>query len=102
MTKQLFISQPMSGLSDEEITEKRQEAIVTAMDIMKESEVKVLDSFQKGVPAEANPVYYLGESVKILSQANVAYFVKGWESSKGCRVEHLICELYGIEIYEED
>lgn len=31
------------------------------------------------------------------------YFCKGWESARGCKLEHAVAEAYGVKIiYEED
>lgn len=50
----LFISQPMAGKTDKEI--------------------EVIDSFFDGAPK--TPLWYLGESIKLLGQADIAYFCK--------------------------
>jgi hypothetical protein len=36
-----------------------------------------------------------------MSLCNVAYFAKGWEKARGCKIEHEIALKYGIEIIEE-
>ncbi len=94
--KKLFISQPMRGLSDDEIISVREKASA----IMKE-DCTVLDSFFQGAPAESKPLWYLGKSLQVLSEADVAYFASGWENARGCKIEHLCAEQYGIEIIEE-
>ena len=94
--KKLFISQPMRGKTDEEILAVRAQAIQSAERVMGE-EVEVIDSFIKGAPvaAEARPLWCLGESLKLLSGADVAYFAEGWEEARGCRIEHECAEEYG-------
>lgn len=46
------------------------------------------------------PLEYLGESIKYLSQADLAVFCPGWETARGCRVEHMCCQEYGVHIVE--
>lgn len=98
--KKLFISQPMKGRTDEEILAVRAEAVETVQRLLGE-EVQVIDSFIKGAPAEARPLWYLGESLKLLSCADVAYFAKGWEGARGCRIEHDCAIAYGIVTIED-
>ena len=37
------------------------------------------------------PLWYLGESIKLLGQADIAYFCKDWEKYRGCCIEHECC-----------
>lgn len=99
--KRLFISQPMRGKTDEEILAVRKKAIESAERELGEK-VEVIDSFIQGAPADANPLWYLGESIKMLSTADVAYFAKGWEEARGCRIENSCAIEYGIELVIED
>ena len=73
MMKKLFISQPMREKSDDEILAERSNAIQAAMDSVND-EIEVIDSFFQGAPAEASPLWYLGESLKLLGTADIAYF----------------------------
>ena len=98
--KKLFISQPMKGRTDEEILAVRVEAVEAAQRLLGE-EVRVIDSFIKGAPAEARPLWYLGESLKLLADADVAYFAEGWEDARGCRIEHDCAIAYGIVAIED-
>lgn len=98
--KKLFISQPMRGKTDEEILAVRQKAIESVKRNFGE-EVEVIDSFFRNAPAEAKPLWYLGESLKLLSTADVAYFAKGWEEARGCRIENTCAIEYGIDVIED-
>ena len=92
--KKLFISQPMKGKTDEEILAERANAIRAAVDMLGE-EVEVIDSFFQGADL-TTPLEYLGESLKLLAKADVAYFATGWNKARGCLIEHECCEQYGI------
>lgn len=97
--KKLFISQPMKGKTNVEIKKEREEAIRCAKEMMSD-EVEVIDSFFENAPAEAKPLWYLGESLKLLSTADVAYFATGWRNARGCKIEHTCAQQYGINIIE--
>lgn len=96
----IFISQPMNGLTDDEIKKKRQE-IVKSIAENTPSEINVIDSFMENAPHDASPVWFLGKSIEYLSKADMAYFALGWEKARGCIIEHAICSLYHIPIVEE-
>ena len=101
--KKIFISQPMRGLTDKEILNKRQEIIKNAEKVIKEP-VELIDSFIEDYPGEINkhiPVFYLGKSIQLLSQADIAYFGGDWRNARGCKIENEIAKQYGIEIIEE-
>lgn len=101
--KKLFISQPMRGKTDEEILAVRAQAIQSAERVLGE-EVDAIDSFFKGaaVPPTvlSRSLWFLGESIKLLSGADVAYFSDGWEDARGCRIEHECAIEYGITTIE--
>lgn len=97
MTK-LFISQPMADKTDEEIERVRDEAILQAT-AMIDDEIEVIDSWNKTYQGD-NPVAYLGRAIEKLSEADIAIFCDGWDKSRGCCVERLVAETYGIEVLD--
>ena len=104
--RKLFVSQPMKGLTNEEITEARGRAVLNAKIVMalmteEQNNVEVIDSFFKDAPVDAKPLWYLGESLKKLAEADVAIFAKGWQNNRGCRIEHEAAVAYGIEVLYE-
>lgn len=98
--KKLFISQPMKGKTDEEILAVRKKAIESA-ESMLEEQVEVIDSFFQGAPADAKPLWYLAKSLELLATADVAYFAKGWEDARGCRIENTCAIEYDIDVIED-
>ena len=94
--KKLFISQPMRGKTDEEILAERKKAIESAERNLGEP-VEVIDSFFQNAPADARPLWFL----ELLSTADIAYFAKGWEDARGCRIENQCAIEYGIEVIED-
>lgn len=97
--KKLFISQPMRGKSDEEILAERQKAIEVAEKVIGEP-VEVIDSFFEKAPVNAKPLWFLGKSLELLADADVAYFAPGWEDARGCKIEHTCAVEYDINRIE--
>ena len=98
--KKLFISQPMRGKTDEEILAVREKAIKAAEKLIGEP-VEVIDSFFQQAPVDAKPLWFLGKSLELLSTADVAYFVEGWNEFRGCKIEHTCAVEYNINRIEE-
>lgn len=93
----VFISQPMRGRSDEEILAERNQIIE---DVRRDYPfLEVLDSFF-GDSDMSRALEYLGESIKLLAQADLAVFAPGWQEARGCRIEYECCKQYGIEVVE--
>ena len=97
--KKLFISQPMNGKTNEEILRERNEAIDITKDILGE-EVEVLETFFDDFGSDKKPLHHLAKSLEYLAEADIAYFVPGWENARGCRIEHQCAVEYGIERIE--
>lgn len=96
--KKVFISQPMKDKTNEEIKKEREDIISKVKDHFGE-DVEIIDSFKKELKNE-NPVYSLGVSLQLLSEADVAVFAEGWNEANGCSIEHKVCEEYHITIWE--
>lgn len=90
----------MRGKTNDEILLERETAIEIAQQVIGE-QVEIIDSFFQEAPTDAKPLWYLGESLKLLSEADVAYFAKGWEKARGCKIEHTCAVEYGIDRIEE-
>ena len=92
----VFISQPMTGLTNEEILKVRNETITYLKDssIFLPKEIEFIDSFIED--SNEKPLYLLGKALEKLSTADVCVFVDGWKESRGCRIEHECCVQYGI------
>lgn len=97
--KKLFISQPMKDKTNDEILKEREKAIADARKYLGE-DVEVIDSFFKDAPHDAKPLWFLGKSLELLSTADIAYFTKGWDSARGCKIEHDCAVAYDIDVIE--
>lgn len=98
--KKVFISQPMRGWEDEEILAFRN---IIKMNLEKslDDDIEIIDSFLQDYPGEINkhiPVWYLGKSIQLLSQADMIYLGEGWDKARGCKIEYEIAKAYGINI----
>ncbi len=102
-----MLSQPMAGKSDEEITATRERAIA-ALEGMGYEVVNTLfiDEWYSKESMEKRgvvniPLCFLAKSLENMSLCHVAYFCKGWENARGCRIEHEAAKAYGLEILYE-
>ena len=96
----VFISQPMKGIAQEKIDKRREEIIQAINNRYLNENIEFIYSIITEYPnedIESVPVWYLGKSVEKLSQATLAYFDEGWEDTRGCVIEHMICEKYKIK-----
>ena len=110
MYKNIFISQPMTGKSEEEILATRQKAIDKIHQLAsKDSEqVNIIDSyiddatrneFQGRMGDAINwDIYWLSQSLQKLALADTIWLCDGWEYSKGCNVELECAISYGLDI----
>lgn len=95
----------MSGKTEEHIKKERHHLIEVAEKAFEEK-FEVIDSIIKDVPGNANDLWYLGESLKLMSQADVIIFSENWKNFRGCRIEHQAALDYKvadiIESYSKD
>lgn len=70
-------------------------AIKAAEELLREP-VKVIDSFFRSAPVGAKPLWFLGKSLELLADADIAYFAKDWQKARDCKIEHECAVEYGI------
>ena len=106
--KKAMLSQPMAGKTDEEIIATRERAINTLSEKGYEI-VNTLftDEWYSKEQMEVRgvvqiPLCFLAKYLENMSLCHAAYFCKGWENARGCRIEHEAAKAYVLEIiYEE-
>lgn len=106
--KKAMLSQPMGGKSNEEIVTTRERAIA-ALERMGYEVVNTLftdEWYSKEKMGERGvvqiPLCFLAKSLENMSLCHAAYFCKGWENARGCKIEHDAAVAYGLDvIYEE-
>ena len=74
--KKLFISQPMQGKSKEEILAERKSAICQAKEAVGD-EVEIIDSYFENAPVCNRPLWFLGESLKLLHLPSSSLYRNG-------------------------
>jgi hypothetical protein len=99
----VFISQPMSGLPDEEIASKRDKAIEEIKELFKDNNIEIVSTTYARdgeiLPKEADRLWWLGRAIQMLEGVDVIYICNGWENSHGCKVEKCVADEYNIPIY---
>lgn len=109
MKLKAMLSQPMAGKTDEEIVATRDRAIA-ALNAAGYEVVNTLftdEWYNKERMEERGvvqiPLCFLAKSLDNMSKCHAAYFCKGWENARGCKIEHEVAKAYGLTIlYEED
>lgn len=96
----IFISQPMKGYSNFEIKVIRSQ-ITSALKEKYGNDIEIIDSFFKNAPNGAKPLWYLGESLKKLSAADIAVFAYNTPEfgdkialARGCGIEEKFAREY--------
>ena len=100
--KKLFISQPMRGKTEEEILRER-EKVIKAVEKYYGNEIEIIDSFFDDYDPKNGciPLKYLAKSLELLADADIVFFCRGWDTARGCIIEHQCSVEYGIDrIYE--
>lgn len=103
-----MLSQPMAGKTEEEIREARERAI----SVLEAKGYEIVNTLftdewysqesmkERGVVQI--PLCFLAKSLENMSLCHAAYFCKGWEQARGCKIEHEAAKAYGLKIlYEE-
>ena len=107
--KKAMLSQPMAGKTNAEIVSARDRAIR----VLREKGYEIVNTlfsdewYSKEKMEERGvvqiPLCFLAKSLENMSLCHTAYFCKGWENARGCRIEHEAAKAYGLEIiYETD
>ena len=98
--KKLFVSVPMRGRTEEEIKASIQKMKKIA-EIYEGEELELIDSYIEDNPQKSNneAVWYLGESLKKLAQADVFIGICESYDWRGCQIERETAEKYGIRAY---
>lgn len=96
----VFISVPMNGRTIEDVMADITQAFMDIPKLLPGEELNISHNAYCSAPCGSGRLYYLGSAIRTMDAADVVYFCKGWENSKGCQVEHYVCELYGIQRIE--
>ena len=101
-TMKVLISQPMKGLSNEQIKANR-EKIVEEFKRLKYEIIDSVFDFEDIEGVKTKPLFYLAKSLELIAhKADAVYFMKGWEEARGCKIEHDCCIAYDVPVLYED
>lgn len=103
-----MLSQPMAGKTEVEIIETRNRAI----EALKREGYEIVNTLftdewyskesMKARGVVQIPLCFLAKSLENMSLCHAAYFCKGWENARGCKIEHDAAKAYGLRIIYED
>lgn len=102
-----MLSQPMAGKTEEEIVATREKAI----EELEERGYQLVNTlftdewYSKEQMSDRGvvqiPLCFLAKSLENMSLCHAAYFCKGWENARGCKIEHDAAKAYGLEVIYE-
>ena len=95
----VFISQPMNGVAEEEVLATRQGIFEAFTKLVKSDDpVELIDSYHKtNIPENAGRLWFLGNSISLMDQADIVIFAPGWSEAKGCALEFSVTCAYDKE-----
>ena len=93
--KKVFISQPMAGKKLVDIEAER----CHISTILEEAGFELINNID-AVEPKTDGSKLISQAVNIIkmSLADYIYFMPGWESARGCRIEHTIAKEYNKKI----
>lgn len=108
MKKKAMLSQPMAGLTDEQIVETRNRAVAK----LEAMGYEVINTFftdewhskesmtKRGVVNI--PMSFFSKSIENMTLCHAVYFCDGFTKARGCKLEHEVAKAYGVEIIYEN
>ena len=102
-----MLSQPMAGKTNEEIVATRERAVAflkgmgyEVVNTLFTDEWYSKESMEKRGVVQI-PLCFLAKSLENMSMCHAAFFCKGWENARGCKIEHDAAVAYGLTIIYE-
>lgn len=109
MKIRVFISQPMNGLTNEEVLGRRIELIekfklfVNPNKTRSTNSFEFIDSFNKDNDIVAKGrIAMLGHSISLMADADLVIAANGADNSAGCICELTVAEQYNIPVLREE
>ena len=107
----VFISQPMTGKTQEEIEETYKKAVedikkrfihddMLPLEFLSTRNYILPRCFTRG--GHHQGIATLSHAIQVLSMADAVYFCEGAEESRGCAVEHAVAKVYGIPMFRPE
>lgn len=96
----IMISIPMNNVPESEWKTK----FLQVSEMLKRQGYEVVDSLITDDPSDDInnvPLWYLAKSLESMSKCSAVFFCTGWEKARGCIVEHLAANQYGLTLLYE-
>lgn len=81
--------------------DERRRAFWTAADYWKLKGYEVFNPFENGLPEEADWHDHMRRDIHALTACDIIYMLRGWEHSKGAKLEFDVASSCGIEVWFE-
>lgn len=95
----VFISMGMKSKSTEQVKQEMAQIFEAIKAKLPDAEHidSVIDGADKEIAVKGDSIgiWYLGKSLQLLAEADIVFFVKGYEDFRGCRIEREVAEAYG-------
>lgn len=98
----IFVSQPMQGISEDQVEAVFQEAVRDIHSRIKpDVPVEILSTRKYQLPYELRKgrnerMCYWSHALQVLSMADAIYLCPGWQNAAGCSVEANVARLCGL------
>ncbi len=100
----LFVSYPMFGKTDDQVTDEFNKWTDLATNILKNNKYKLEKYFDAEIimvayinsicEEERSPMGYLAHSIEMLDKADIAFFAEGYNTRRGCKFEFNAAKQY--------
>lgn len=108
MKRKAMISQPMAGLTEEQIVETRERAVAH----LEEMGFEVVNTlftdewYSQESMAERGvtniPMCFFAKSIENMSLCHAVYFCDEFYKARGCKLEHEVAKAYGVDVMYEN
>ena len=97
MKKKIYIS----GIIANSNTDERRRAFEMAAAYWRLKGYDVFNPFENGLSQEADRCEHMRVDIRALCDCNIIYMLRGWEHSKGAKLELDVASSCGIEVWFE-
>lgn len=105
--RKAMLAQPMAGKTAQEIIVTRERAVqelikrgYQVVNTLFTGECYSKETMEKQGVVQI-PLCFLAKSLETMSKCHAVYFCKGWEQTRGCKIEHEAAVAYGLDIIYE-
>ena len=95
----IYLAHAMAGLDNEEISNIRKKMEKYVRSRHAGCDIEIVNSYREEWE-DIPPVEALGMALQLLAYSDIAYFGPGWDFSRGCGIEAMVCKQYNIPCCE--